>query len=97
MSASGGVVSLGGSSTAATDVCISDSSGSGADAGVGAAGRGADTAVSSVVMATRRGGNGMAATIPDRLVVAASEMATFFEWGESVPALCTQSASMICG
>jgi hypothetical protein len=31
------------------------------------------------------------------LVVVASEMATFFEWGESVPALCTQSASMISG
>jgi hypothetical protein len=82
MSVSGGAVSLGGSSTAATDECISDSSGSGADAGVGAAGRGAGTAASPVVMATRRGGNGMAATIPDRFVVVALPATG---WGDNWP------------
>jgi hypothetical protein len=52
--------------------------GGSAVAGGGGAARGSEATASPVVMATRRGGNGMAATIPDRLVVVAP-LATFFE------------------
>jgi hypothetical protein len=91
VSAGGGAVSFGDNSTAATE--LRAVGGSAAALADGAA-RGAKAAASPVVVTSRRGDNGIAATIPVRLVVVASPTAVFFAW---VPAFRTHSESMICG
>jgi hypothetical protein len=91
MSTGGGAVTFGDNSTAATEL---RTLGGSAAPGAGGTARGTEAAASPVVVAARRGDNGIAVTIPDRLVVVASAPGALFAW---VPAICTQLEWMICG